>query len=69
MNKIVLFVYHAEIFNTNISHQLFDYKITLVNLKRKNINSKGDYVLKNWFESSFYQRLKLYKNKFDSDLL
>ena len=29
-----------ESFNTNISHQIFDCKITFVNLQRKNINSK-----------------------------
>ena len=38
-----------ESFNTNISHQSFDYKITLLNLKRKNTNSKVDFVLKDWF--------------------
>jgi hypothetical protein len=33
-----------ESFNTNISHQLFDYTITFVNT-----NSNGDFVLKNQF--------------------
>ena len=37
-----------ESFNTNISHQLFDYKITLLNSQHENMNSKGDFVLKNW---------------------
>ena len=36
-----------ESFNTNISRQLFDYKITFVNSQRENTNSKGDFVLKN----------------------
>ena len=38
-------------FNTSISHQLFDNKITLVNSQRENTNSKGDFVLKNWFDT------------------
>ena len=33
-------------FNTNISHQIFDYSITFVNSQHKNTNSKGDFVLK-----------------------
>ena len=33
--------------NTNISHQLFNYKITFVNCERT--NSKGDFVLQNLF--------------------
>ena len=31
-----------EGFNTNISHQLVDYIITVVNLQHKNTNSNGD---------------------------
>ena len=38
-----------ESFNTNISHQLFDYTITFVNTQHYNTNSKGDFVLKNRF--------------------
>ena len=34
----------TEIFNTNISQQIFDYKITFVNAQHKNTNSKGDFV-------------------------
>ena len=34
-----------ESFNTNISHQFFDYKITFVNSQRENTNLKG---LTNW---------------------
>ena len=33
-----------ESFNTNISHQLFDYKINLMNSQLKNTNSRGDYI-------------------------
>ena len=36
-----------ESFNTNISHQFFDYKITFVDSKCENTNSKDDIVLKN----------------------
>ena len=36
-----------ESFNTNISQQLFDYKITFVNSQLKNTNWKDDFVLKN----------------------
>ena len=35
-----------ESFNTNISHQLFDYTITFVNSQHKKTNSKGDFVPK-----------------------
>ena len=48
------FVCIPESFNTNISHQLFDYKITFVNSQRKNTNSKGDFKLKTWFENIYY---------------
>ena len=41
-----------EILNTNISHQLFDCKITFVNSQNKNKNSKGDLNSKNRFECS-----------------
>ena len=41
-----------ESFNTNISHQLFDYKIAFVSSQLENTNSKGDFVLKNRFETS-----------------
>ena len=48
-----------ESFNTYISHQLFDYKITFVNSQPENIDSKGDFV-KTSLE---------YKNKPDSYLV
>ena len=35
----------------NILHQLFDYKITFVNSECENLNAKGDFVLKNGFET------------------
>ena len=40
-----------ESFNTNISHQLFDFKITFVNSKLENINSIGNFVLKIQFKT------------------
>ena len=40
-----------ESFNTNISQQLFDYRLTFVNSQRKNTKSKGDLILKNQFET------------------
>ena len=40
-----------ESFNTNISHQLFNYKINnLCESQPENIKSKGDFVLKKWFK-------------------
>ena len=35
-----------ESFNMNISHQLLDFEITLVNSQLEKTNSKGDFVLK-----------------------
>ena len=46
--------------NTNISNQLFDYKITFVKSQRKNTNSKVDFVLKNQFETFFLKRFLVY---------
>ena len=40
-----------ESFNTNISHQFYDYKITYV-------NTKGDLYKKNGFKRLFYKFLK-----------
>ena len=40
---------NKESFNTNISHQLFDYKIT--NSEHENTNSKGDFVHITVFET------------------
>ena len=40
-----------ESFNTNIPHQLLDYKITFVISQFENSNSKGDFVIKNRFET------------------
>ena len=42
-----------ESFITNISHQVFDYKITFVYSQRKNTNSKRNFVLKTGLEHSF----------------
>ena len=39
-----------ESFNSIISHQLFGYIITFVNLQHENTNSKGDFVRKNRFK-------------------
>ena len=41
-----LYICIPESFNTNISHQRFDYKVTFVNSQLENTNSKGDFVLK-----------------------
>ena len=35
--------------NSNISHQLFNCTIKFVNSQHWNTNSKGGFVLKNWF--------------------
>ena len=40
-----------ESLNTNISHQLFDYKITFLNSHREKTDSKSDFVLKTQFET------------------
>ena len=45
--RIKYFVYHAESSITNISHQLFDYKITYLNSQHDNTISRDDFVLKN----------------------
>ena len=37
----------------NISHQFFNYKITLVNSPLENSNSTGDFGLKNYLNFSF----------------
>ena len=34
-----------------MSHQLFDCKVTFVNSQRENTNSKGNFVIKNRFET------------------
>ena len=50
-NTILLnFYYIPESFNTNISQQHFDI-ITFVNSQHEKTNSKGDFVLKKWFET------------------
>ena len=46
-NSNLLILLIPESFNTNISHQLFDYKITFKNLQHEHTNSKSDFVLKN----------------------
>ena len=40
-----------DTFNTNISRQLFEYIIIFVNSQLENTNLKGDFVLKNQFET------------------
>ena len=42
-------IFISESFNTSISHQLFDYKITFHNSQLENTKSKGDFVLKKQF--------------------
>ena len=58
----------AESFNTNISHQIFDYKITFVNSELENTNSKGDFVLKKRFEM-FVLNISGLQNKSDLSLV
>ena len=57
-----------EIFNTNVSQQFFLCKITTMNLQHQNTNSKGDFVLKNRFETFIFKNL-LYKHKSDLDFV
>ena len=42
-----------NIITIHITHQLIDYKITFVNSKHKNTNSKDDFVLKNHLRQKF----------------
>ena len=55
------------------TRKLCDYKITFVNSQHKNINSKGDYVLKNRFKHSFkniwYTKIDLSQKSIKSDLV
>ena len=51
-----------------ISHQLLDYKITYVNSQLEDTHSKGDFVLKNWFET-FILKISGVQKKSDSDLV
>ena len=44
ISKVIIFFCIPESFNTNILHQLFDYKITFLN------SQKGNFVLKNWLK-------------------
>ena len=48
-----------ENFNTNISHQLFGYKLILVNFQLEITNSKVDYVLKTGFKDFWYTNINL----------
>ena len=58
----------TESFNTNISHQLFDYSITFVNSQGYNTKSKGDFVLKDRFETVVLKisgKQKIWYDKFN----
>ena len=57
-----------ESFTTNISHQLFDYKITFVNSQLEKTNFKSDFILKNRFET-FVLNISGIKDKSYSDLV
>ena len=52
-----------ESFNTNISHQLFEYKITLVIPQHKNAKFKGDFYSKTGLnvclKDFWYTKIKL----------
>ena len=58
-----------EIFNTTISHQLFEYIITFVNSQNENKNSKGDFVLKHGLKEGSFSNFLVNKNKSDADLV
>ena len=61
----------------NISHQLFDYKITLVNAHQLNTNTKGDFYSKTGFKFLTLNDYKLHSPNqiwvkiyiFDSDMI
>ena len=55
------YFYISESFYTNISHQLFDYKITFVNSQGENAISKREFVIKNWFETFVFNIYGLQK--------
>ena len=42
-------------FNTYISHQLFDYKITFANSQSKNTNSRDGLVLKTYLKNILFK--------------
>ena len=46
-------------FNTNISQQLFDCKITYVNSQLENTNSKGNFVLKTGLKRFLVYKINL----------
>ena len=53
-----------QIFNMNISHQLFDYKITFVNSQNKKTNSIDDFdnkkrILNVHFKDFWYTKINL----------
>ena len=55
--------YIPESYNTNITHQILDYKINILRSQRKNTNSKVDLSSKTGFNSSS-SRFLIYKNKY-----
>ena len=64
----------AQIYNTNISHQPFDNKITIVNSQHEKPNSEVDFVLKkncgvNVRLKDFWYRYKNQMLKFTLKLL
>ena len=54
-----IFCILPESFNTNISHQLLDYKITFVNSQYQNTNSKGNLNSNTGFKCMFLKFLVL----------
>ena len=53
IEKIYIFI--QESFNTNISHQFFDYKIAKFNSQHENTNSKCGFILKTGLKRLFYK--------------
>ena len=56
-----------ESFNTNISYQLFDYKITFINSQHENTNSNGDFCNQKLFLNVHFKDL-IEKNKSESKI-
>ena len=55
------YLYISESFHTNISNQLFNYKITFVNQQHELEHKfKGDIVLKNRVKRSLFYYTKIY---------
>ena len=52
-SKRLLYFFILESFNTNISHQLFGYKITFIISQQKNTNKKKGFCTQNQIKRLF----------------